>query len=699
MKLTVPIFGCIAAAWLVTVFALGSTTTPAVAASAPPQVTLASQDVWVGPSGSVTATLELHDVAAGSTLTPHVYGAVPTRSAFSLTMKGQALPGSGQALAIHTLATGDSRATVRFRVDDGAIPPAGPPPPGDVVTWTGPGVHPIAFALRAADGSTIDTVISYVVRLAAQPTTGTPTQIPLRVATELRLDAPPSAHVPGRPVVAPAARRNVAALVAGLSGLAGDPAASRGFAFAITPELTDSLARSRSASDHALLARLRDLTDNHPLQRLPWVPIDLTRWLATTGLTDRATSLVAAGDEVTEGRLHAPDRAVADLPVWPGPPSNAQVAWLVDSGATGVLVPENALSALEQSAFPRSLAAPFSLAYGKGRAVTAVQLDAALSAHFTAVDPVLGANHLLADLSVMALDLPAISRGVVVAPPPGWSPSAAFLGAYTDALAAATPAGAVPLVTSASPIDVLTQVPAARAVGDLATQGDPLVRTLRTDRVPKPLDDLALDLERTQAKVVSLASMVPGGVTRSAAISASLTHRVNTAASADLSSVDRTRRLAAVRTTVDGLVGTVRLPTTQTITLTSDTADLPLTIHRSASGPTLIRLHFDANTRLTFARGQSQLVRLTDTTTQLRIRVHSDSPGDSVVQVTATSPDGTLLVDTSKLVVRSTAVSGMGLLISFGSLAFLLVWWARDIVRVRRRRRSNRVRPSDLIDV
>jgi hypothetical protein len=67
--------------------------------------------------------------------------------------------------------------------------------------------------------------------------------------------------------------------------------------------------------------------------------------------------------------------------------------------------------------------------------------------------------------------------------------------------------------------------------------------------------------------------------------------------------------------------------------------------------------------------------------------------------VTATSPNGTLLVGTSKLVVRSTAASGVGLLISFGSLAFLLVWWVRDIVRVRRRRRAGRVRPADLIDV
>ena len=691
--------GLVAALALLTALAFSTTPATAEAASTTPRVTLASQDVWVGPSGKVTATLDLRDVPDGSTLAPFVYGSVPTRSAFALTVKGDALPGTGQALAVHRLAKGESQVTVRFRVDDGTTPQEEPPPTGDVVTWTAPGVHPIAFELHAADGSTVDTVISYVVRLAARPTTGKPTQLPLRVATELRLDAAPSVSASGRVEVTPATRRKVAGLVDGLTGSSADPVATTALAFSISPELVDSLARSQDPSDNELLVRLAEITADHPLQRLPWVAIDLGRWLVTADLTARATALVATGDVANERHLHAPDPSVVDLPAWHGSPSDAQVAWLVAAGATGVLVPENELGPLDQSAFPRSLAAPFTLDYGEGRKVAAVQLDAALSAHFTAEDPVLGANHLLADLAVMALDLPALSRGVVVAPPRGWTPSSAFIGAYAQALAGASPAGAVPLITPTTPADVLTQVPPARAAGDVATEGDPLVRTLRTGRTPAPLEDLARELERTQAKVVSLSTMAPGGADRSAAIAATLTRRVDTASSADLSPKERSGRLATVRKAVDDLVQTVRLPTNQTITLTSDTADIPLTIHRSASGPTMIRLKFDTNTRLTFAKGNSQLVRLTDTTTQLRIRVHSDSPGDSIVQVTATSPNGTLLVGTSKLVVRSTAASGMGLVISFGSLGFLLVWWARDIFRGRRRRRATRVRPADLIDV
>ena len=691
--------GLVAALALLTALAFSTTPATAEAASTTPRVTLASQDVWVGPSGKVTATLDLRDVPDGSTLAPFVYGSVPTRSAFALTVKGDALPGTGQALAVHRLAKGESQVTVRFRVDDGTTPPEDPPPTGDVVTWTAPGVHPIAFEVHAADGSTVDTVISYVVRLAARPTTGTSTQLPLRVATELRLDAPPSVSASGRVMVTPTTRREVTALIDGFAGTTDAPTDTNGFAFSIRPELVDALARSAEPSDRELVTRLDDVTADHPLQRLSWVAIDLDRWLVTAELANRATDLLSTGDATTERVLHAPDASVADLPAWHGTPTDAQVDWLVKSGASGVLVSENDLGPLDPSAFPRSLAAPFSLDYGKGRKVTAVQLDAALSGHFTAEDPVLGANHLIADLAVMALDLPALSRGVVVAPPRGWTPAAAFIGAYAEDLAAASPAGAVPLITPTTPAAVLNEVPAARAAGDVATEGDPLVRELRAGRAPAPLDDLARELDRTQAKVVSLSTMAPGGASRSATISTYLLRRVDIAASADLRTRERDRHLSAVRSTVDDLVQTVRLPANQTITLTSDTADIPLTIHRTATGPTMIRLEFDTNPRLTFAKGNSQLVRLSDDTTQLRIRVHSDSPGDSIVQVTATSPNGTLLVGTSKLVVRSTAASGMGLVISFGSLGFLLVWWARDIFRGRHRRRASRIRPADLIDV
>lgn len=675
---------------------------PSTAANPKASIRLVAQDAWVGPNGRVTTTLELHDVAAGATLVPVVYGVVPTRSAFALNAGGDNLPGPARPLREQPLTKGDRRVTVRFTVTDGLTPAGGDatnPNDEDTVVWAGPGVHPIVFTLRDASGATLDTVVTFVVRLAARPATGEPSQRPLLVGTEVRLEAPPSTDPDGVTTVTADSRRRAAALIAGIADPDDGSVAPQGFGFAITPELLDAIGQSHSRVDRSLLAKLDVLTTDRPLQRLPWVTIDLGRWLATPDLAPRTDRLISDGGETLTRFLHAPDASVADLPAWGAHPTIAAIDWLADHGATGALIPEDALEPLDASAFPRSLAAPFSLAIGNGRTITAMQIDRALSAHFTSTDPVLGANLLIADLAVMALDLPAIQRGVVVAPPPNWPLSSAFLEAYRADLAGASPPGAVPLLQPTSPNDVLSTVPEARASGDLATTGAPLVRALRQTTTPVPLDALAADLDRTQAKVVSLATMIPGGPSHSASLTRLLTRRVNTAASAALNARERARRLSIVRTEVDDVVATVRMPPTQTITLTSNTADLPFTVHRGPDGPTAIRLHFEANTRLEFAGGSSQLIHLSDTTNQLRIRIHSDAPGDSVVQVTATSPNGTLLVGNTKLVVRSTAASGMGVFISFGSLAFLLVWWIRDIIRVRRRRREDRVRPADLIDV
>ena len=42
---------------------------------------------------------------------------------------------------------------------------------------------------------------------------------------------------------------------------------------------------------------------------------------------------------------------------------------------------------------------------------------------------------------------------------------------------------------------------------------------------------------------------------------------------------------------------------------------------------------------------------------------------------------------------RSTAISGLGLVVSLVSLAVLLTWWLRTIIRVRRSRRKLPCRP------
>jgi hypothetical protein len=57
------------------------------------------------------------------------------------------------------------------------------------------------------------------------------------------------------------------------------------------------------------------------------------------------------------------------------------------------------------------------------------------------------------------------------------------------------------------------------------------------------------------------------------------------------------------------------------------------------------------------------------------------------LRITATSPDGVLTVSRARVTVRSTAVSGVGLVLSIGALLVLVVWWASHWRTARRNRR------------
>jgi hypothetical protein len=78
------------------------------------------------------------------------------------------------------------------------------------------------------------------------------------------------------------------------------------------------------------------------------------------------------------------------------------------------------------------------------------------------------------------------------------------------------------------------------------------------------------------------------------------------------------------------------------------------------------------------------LVRRNETA---RFSVNTRASGAFPVLVTLESPDGSLVVDRSTLTVRSTAASGVGLLLSGAAGLFLFAWWGRHVVHGRRARR------------
>ena len=164
--------------------------------------------------------------------------------------------------------------------------------------------------------------------------------------------------------------------------------------------------------------------------------------------------------------------------------------------------------------------------------------------------------------------------------------------------------------------------------------------------------------------------------------------------SIDLTETQRGGYLQSVDVTIRTRVSQVDITDDVTVTLTSREGDIPVTIHNDTGGPVEVQLAFDSNNRLDFPEGPNQTVELDEGPNRVVVPVEARSSGSFPLRITATSPDGVLFVTRAQVTVRSTFVSGVGVVLSVGALLFLVVWWAVHFRKTRRNRRL--VDPEDL---
>jgi Family of unknown function (DUF6049) len=131
--------------------------------------------------------------------------------------------------------------------------------------------------------------------------------------------------------------------------------------------------------------------------------------------------------------------------------------------------------------------------------------------------------------------------------------------------------------------------------------------------------------------------------------------------------------------------GAVTLPDQFRITLTSRSSDIPIALTNLSNQSLQVRVTLDSD-QLEFPEGTDIPTTLDPGTTRLEVPVRVRTSGAFTLDVTVTSPDGSIVLDTSTFDVRSTAISGVGLVLSIGAGLFLLVWWARHWRSARRSR-------------
>jgi hypothetical protein len=682
-------------------------TVPGVASGAD-SVALLAQPAFVGaPKGlfrmrlQVTARDPAHDQ-----LRVNVYSRLTTRTGFDEALGGQ--PGGFLIYPI-TLDVAKLPADPAGGVDVD-IPINETLPGLDVPTFyaaAGSGVFPVQVGIPDDSGNLQGRrLVTYLVYAEPYPASGLPK---LSVSVVVPVHSAPVIDAKGQ--IGPPGGADSRALADLVSALARYPDVP--VSLAVTPQTLDSLAAG-SATDRATLVDLAQLAQAGRSQVLPatYVSAPMRGWDAV-GLGAELRRQLSAGSSVLAGVFGAAPSAKT----WAinGPVDTATLQELESGGTSHLILPDAELSALPEVARTTTFALPTQL-LGSGPGLSVYAADSGLTADFSGPGgPVLAANHLLAELAMIQLETPGLTRGVVVLPPPGWSADPVFLQTLLAGLVrhpllnAVTAAGLFKSVAVASvarsisvPTSPTTATGGSGSSPGSATNSASSVTPPTTRLAPGLLADVATQLggdadtiRAARQQLSGLEAILP----RAAQQASELNRDLLTAESSDLNEGQREQLLGLIFTASDRVTRLITLPRASSITLTSTRAQLPLTMLsapslrarvelRLSSQRLIFRQAFPPEGRCRIPTPTSEVCDLTLTTqnTTIKIPVESRSSGVFPLDVSLWSPDGAQMLARNRDTVRSTAVSGVGIVLIVVAVVSLGLWWARDLRHGRRAR-------------
>jgi hypothetical protein len=616
---------------------------------------LASQTSWVAPSGEFAMRIGTEGVSADDAeLRVTVHERLTSRSAFALTAAGRVLGDPVLRMPAVPLTELDrdpaGAVSVRIRLRD-----ADDPFDAERLRLGAAGVYPVRVELRDGDG-TLDAFTTHLVRAPGNADRAVPLDVSLVLPVEADLALQPDGEVD-------LPRRHLDAVGTTIGALERTPDVP--LVVDPSPETLDALDADPTGAGGDLLDTLsRSLDDRQVLAR-PFVPIDVTAFVGAQ-LEDEAAAQFTRGAEITGDLLDLrPDGRtfIASQPI-----TEAGLDRLREVGIDQVVLREEALEPLVR---PLTLTSPFVVETAEGRRLSAASADAALTGHFQAVDPVLGAHHLLADLSVLFFDSPGVAqRGVVVLPPDNWTPSDVFLEVLMEGLSQA------PILRPTVLDDLLADV--ATATDD---DGELLVRDLVPGEASS-LDRVAGAMQLVRLRLLGYRSMLPSDED----VYGVLEKRLLAAQAEGISANRRAAYLQGVNRAIDDDIGLIEAPGRQAVTLTAREGEIPLTFRNATGRPVVVTVQLQSD-KLEFPEGATRTLTLADRSTTLRFEVRARTSGAFPLRVSVASPACCLELTRTRFTVRSTAVSGVGVFLSIGAAAFLLVWWLSHFRSVRRSRR------------
>jgi len=627
------------------------------------RIRLASQTPWVGPGQELAlrVMVDTKHPPADVEVAVAVYRRVTSRSEFNRTLEARprSAPLSVTSTPLSELATDVGGAVlIRLPVQDPAKTPEWPR-----LRLSEEGVYPVRVELReVGGGASLADLVTHLVYVAAPSQGGRP----LNVALVLPAHAPPAVQPDGRQALATDAADSLGALARSLTANPGVP-----LTLAPTPETLQALSTSPRPADVQTVKELAQGIRGRQVAAGTYVPVSLPA-LMSAGLDNEAVAQLDRGSEVVTRILGVnpdPGTWLTD-----GPLDAAAVQRLRQQRSERLVIPE---SSLEPAELPITLAQPFELEARAVRRPQVMAADGGLSADFeVSDDPVLAAHRLLADLAIVYFDRPGRSRAVVAAAPRTWRPSGAFLDALLGGLSTS------PILTG-STLDNAFNTPTATGAS-----GAPLVRRLAAPK-PGPATAPAIPARDARRRLVSFSSMLAADNP----LDERLEELLLVSEDADLRPRQRSDYLEGFDAQLTHQLDQIDVPRSRSITLTARNGEIPVTILNKTDYTVRLQVQIVSD-KLEFPGGAVRDLELARRNTTERFVVQARGSGSFPLRVNLVSPDGALVLGRSRLTVRSTAASGVGVFLSAGAGGFLILWWGRHQLRGRRTRRNRRLVPA-----
>jgi hypothetical protein len=650
-----------AAATLIGAVALGGTAGATGSVAAPhaqpatPQIELVDQTTWVQAGGIFEVQVRVVGAPIDASIELVVHDVLPSRQAFTESLAGEV---EGVQASTQQPLVLDGLGTMQLSYPVGAD--------GAGLGVNDHGVYPVSVIVADAAGESLAQLVTYLV-LQPDPIYQSDYP-PLSVAVVMDVGAPPGLQPDGTVSLVDDELAQIASRVDVLGQVSGLP-----LTVAPVPETLDALADDPDSGGVTMLQDLRQAAQGRDVLSRPYVDLD-PGTLAASGMLNLVPPEADAGAQAIRFWFGA--EPVSD--VWlTGPTASPTMATaLQDLGVTRAIVPSSAVASVpDETDLAEAVTGPVALADGGPAALVA---DDVLATRLLGQEGRLDTQRFVAELAMIWALAPAHTRGVVVRVPAQSPLEPEFVVETLSALADDQ------VVVRPVTIDEMFDTVPPPGDGD-----EPLVIELSPDDgASANLDGLSDALLQAQTKVTGLAAMLDdSALIRSLHRSLWIAPGSETPDDERLAYVDRVDQIEAE------LAAAINAPAQFRITLTAREGAIPLSIDNTSDRTVRVKVHLTSS-QMEFPDGETLDVDVPPGGRRVEFDVRLRASGAFPLGVRITSPDDSLVLDRTTFTIRSTAISGVGLVLSIGAGLFLLIWWARHWRTARRSARLVQEHPA-----